>query len=693
GRIFGDLFGASLAAFAEKLEVHPPEHIPDLEDSHFSRPLYIQMAALMALRGERPKSAEALPRALVNHERRYWAKMLGATADQGEEVVHRASVLMTLSTLANGIATERMLEDILDVSDVERTELKSLYRMLTPLYPDHHQGLQGLRPDLIGEALVAQSLLGARGVELLDQVLASGSHALRRSSLTVVARLLREREDLLPVIEEVLRRHFVSCVDDCIAVCLETSGPLLEVVERAYQGLPPRLQSQASGALMQWLNYDIVPLAKLSISVRQSQVLRCLQKMSKKETSRSIEDYAAALGHLTFALKNDGQTREALAVVEQALALGPKLRGSRDNDLRQNWHLRLHSELLTVQGQNDEALASAQKALRLSRQIISAHGNKDSIELSKTLGICASCLADCGKSEEALHLSEEGLQLTRSVGRAVSKSNQNDLAVSLSIYARCLGMNGHIHKALAANKEGLGLRRALMESEPEKHRQNFALTLMTYAARLSDVGEIEEALRLTKESLSINRALAESKPERFGKVLADTLSNCMVIEAEAGNFDASVTLSEELLALYELLVQSNPERFRYSFEEGRLGGAYVRWLRDGGSMEEEARRPVAVGGNVQKQRSLDYEQHWLLAFSESTLQAVKRAKECWEKLDFSQQFSMRNKYVLLNAFSDHRFGLSDEHWRAQLVELRETRKGHIPAWMSETARLLAFPLL
>ncbi|MFK0087873.1 glycosyltransferase [Pseudomonas sp. NPDC090755] len=682
----------ALQAFAQRLEIEPPEHMPNLEDTYFSRPLYIQMAALMALRGERPKSAESLPRALVNHERRYWAKALAATEGAGDEIVHRAGILMTLSTLANGIATERVLEEILVVSEGERVEFKALYRALTPLYPDHHQGLHGLRPDVIGEALVAQSLLSARGMELLDQVLATGSSALRRSSLTVVARLLREREDLLPVIEEVLGRHFIFCIDDCIAVCLESSGPLLEVVEQVYQALPSRLQSQASGSLMPWLGFDIVPLAKLGIYVSRSQVRKYLEKKNKKETPRAVEEYLEALGLLAFALKNDGQTQEALTTIKQALALKSGIRRTRSNDLMVSWHLRVQSELLTLLGKNDESLVSAQHALQLTRQLVSPKNETNAGELARCLSICAGCMADCGRVVEALQLSEEGLQWARKLSRPTSPASQSDLAVSLSNFARCLVMNGHIQKSLAASEEGLEIRRVLMDVEPQKYRQNYALTMMNYASRLSDVGEIDEALRLIKESLSINRALSESKPERFSAVLGTTLNNCMVIEAEAGNFKGALGLATELLALYEQLVQNNQDMYLVEFEATRIECAYIRWLDNGQSMTEEAYKPVGIHSDTQSQRALEYQQSWLLAFAEQTLAAVINARASWEKLDFSQQFGMRNKHILLGAFSAQRLGACDGLWRESLAELRKIRKTRIPAWMTETARRMGFSL-
>ena len=42
----------ALHAFAKALDVPAPDIIPDLLGEHFGRPLYIQMAALLALYGE-----------------------------------------------------------------------------------------------------------------------------------------------------------------------------------------------------------------------------------------------------------------------------------------------------------------------------------------------------------------------------------------------------------------------------------------------------------------------------------------------------------------------------------------------------------------------------------------------------------------------------------------------------------------
>ena len=99
-------------AFAEKLGVATPRVVPDLEAEHFGRPLYLQMAALLALHGERPTTAEGLTKALLNHEVRYWRGLLAPFG--WAEPERLALQLLALATLAGGFATPREAQPVLD---------------------------------------------------------------------------------------------------------------------------------------------------------------------------------------------------------------------------------------------------------------------------------------------------------------------------------------------------------------------------------------------------------------------------------------------------------------------------------------------------------------------------------------------------------------------------------------------------
>lgn len=102
-----EAFMKALRAFADILHVKNPEVVPDLVGDQFERPLFIQMAALLTLYGERPITTQGLTKALLNHERRYWIGLLASFnwPDPGR----RAEQLLALATLAGGIPTSSRL--------------------------------------------------------------------------------------------------------------------------------------------------------------------------------------------------------------------------------------------------------------------------------------------------------------------------------------------------------------------------------------------------------------------------------------------------------------------------------------------------------------------------------------------------------------------------------------------------------
>jgi len=205
----------SLIAFAEKFDAEPPTLVPDLEAEHFGRPLYLQMAALLALHGERPVSPEGLTKALLNHEARYWRRLLVSFG--GNEPDRPAAKLLALATLAGGFATPKEAQRYwMDAfgETLSKANFRDLFHALAPLYPGR-QGLQPVRPDLLGEALVAQELLRSEATDLLDAVLGhSATQTMRRHALSVLARLSTRRPELYETLVEALVEHFAHCTKE-----------------------------------------------------------------------------------------------------------------------------------------------------------------------------------------------------------------------------------------------------------------------------------------------------------------------------------------------------------------------------------------------------------------------------------------------------------------------------------------------
>ena len=130
----------ALHAYAQAFGVASPDMIPELVGEHFDRPLYVQMAALLALHGEQPTSANGLTKALLNHERRYWRRLL-TNFGWAEPEVH-AQLLLALTTLAGGFETSRVAQSYwAKVNDnLKSANFNALFQALVPLYP----GKQGL---------------------------------------------------------------------------------------------------------------------------------------------------------------------------------------------------------------------------------------------------------------------------------------------------------------------------------------------------------------------------------------------------------------------------------------------------------------------------------------------------------------------------------------------------------------------
>ena len=169
-----DAYYAAIAAYAP--HTGPPVSepvVPDLADRLFETLLFVHMAALSALPGgDEPPSArsasireELLARTLAR-EQRYWAK-IAKTADPplpiDRHVRTSAVAVATLaaSTTTNSPAdlaeTAGLLEIVADLAGDDGLRRRVAW-WLRELYRPRSAWIAGLEPDLLGEALVAQTL-------------------------------------------------------------------------------------------------------------------------------------------------------------------------------------------------------------------------------------------------------------------------------------------------------------------------------------------------------------------------------------------------------------------------------------------------------------------------------------------------------------------------------------------------------
>lgn len=556
-------YQVALDTFSDRLGTTSPSHIPQLVEPHFGHPLYIHMAAMIALSGERPKSAESLTRSLVAHERRYWRN---AFSDVGLDVgvlEEQAALLMAFATLTNGLLTSRDAESVWVWAGGVKPLLTILFKRLRSLYPSP-KGLEPWRPDLLGEALIAQVLLSETGSRLLNAILQIGNRGFRQSSLTVLGRLLRNRADILDLVENALSLNFLRCADDILAACVEAPGQFPKIAERAYMRLEAKEKFLVAVQLERQMHFDILPLSGLDVEVSRTLASR-LSKARTADVDAQLK-FAHALGNLSVALNRNGQIDEALVTAEQELAILKRISKLKPNqfllDLASS--IDRNAGLLAVVGRADAAIAVAIEALEIHRQLARGGASARERDLATSLSNFAAFLSDQGRSAEAFAVSKEGLELALRLYETDQEKFIDGYLTALQNHAGRLEDQGRTEEGLKAAESVLSIRQAQADAFPERYEHNLADALGVYANFLGIVGRAPESITAEEKALEIRKKLASAKPERFAGALAGSYSNLAAICAfanlyqRANEYDMlAISIREDLARLHPIMYESD----------------------------------------------------------------------------------------------------------------------------------------
>ncbi|MDO8418232.1 MAG: tetratricopeptide repeat protein, partial [Agitococcus sp.] len=457
-----DAYHLALDTFAIRLGLaNKPQGQPDLTAPYFAYPLYVQMAALLALLGERPKSAEGLTRGLVNHEQRYWQTLVMTEQTVSSQ---QAELLMVLATLLNGIVTEREIEKLWLKLNEPKFVLRTLFRLLTPLYPHTKQGLQGLKPDILGEALIAQYLLKKQGVELLVALLGTESCSQwRESVLTVLSRLINHRDDVNPIIEQALIQSLSACAKELVSVIVATPSSLPSITLAAFNALVHQEKLQVAGILNQAITDNLLPLTSIKAAALAALVTTKAQKQHKSDNQKS--EYAGLLMDYASALDDDGQL--------------------------------------------DHSFSYTQKSFDLIRFLALKQPEKFNPDLASAFNNLAICLSEQGKLDEALDYAQQALTIYQQLAQQKPEKFNPDLASAFNNLANRLSEQGKIDEALDYAQQALTIYQQLAQQKPEKFNPDLALAFNNLAIRLSEQGKLDEALYYSQQALTIYQQLAQ----------------------------------------------------------------------------------------------------------------------------------------------------------------------------------------
>jgi tetratricopeptide (TPR) repeat protein len=553
-------FAEATRAYAAALSTPPPD-LPALTATGSSATssqepvLTIQAQALLAVletQRHRPQhpDAQTLPfdqvaEALFDHERGRWqqaAQQPGwGLADLDAPVQQRAIATLILSRAATEPDAVSALNAVPDLADATAERLARIARWAFHLYPPAPVRIQ---PDILAEWFLITQLTTTPGLSNHLNDL-TGHHI--SALLTLLAHASDHMPAAIPLYTRLIQTDplgLAAAAADA-ALTASTAQPLLDAA-LAVLISSTHLTPDILADLDYRLPPGTLPRTRAAISAATLDHIR--------ETG-TRDDLASTLARHCGRLRDLGQHREALAAAEEALAL------YRDLAAANPAHRPGVANALTGRGvslrdlgQHREALAAAEEALALYRNLAAANPSHQP-DLANALTAHGASLQDLGRYQEALAALEQALALYRDLA-AANPAYQPGLANALNNYGTSLTDLGQHREALAAAEEALALYRDLAAANPA-HQPDLANALTSRGADLTDLGRHREALAVKEEALALYRDLAAANPVHQPD-LANELNNYGTSLRELGRRREALAAFEEALALYRDLAAANP---------------------------------------------------------------------------------------------------------------------------------------
>lgn len=562
------LFREATEAFAAVLGRSERPSPPDLSAEHFGQVLFIHLAALAALAGQRPETAAGLLDATLRREARYWYQAIAGaglpqTARRGLE---QALAMLTLTDGARTAAlVRRRIERVAALRDTDQATRDAVQTLARGFYP-LEGGIDALRPDILGERLVAQEL--ARDDELLDLALGEGADApTRTAALSVLTRLAQHSEDGDLWLRRGLERHLSACAETAVKVAVKTGDPCGRILAELLDAAPVRDRRLMCDRLVEMLPDQTVVLLEVGEVVTRRRLadlrsrIRGLPKSVKQK--QQIRDLATA--HAKW-LGDLGRFDEALPLMREVVSVVRGLERQNDPGSRGNVAVTLNNlaALLWETGRLDEAELRAKEAMEIDRGLANHRfgGSHQSGNLAASIGNHANLLRQLGQYNEALTEAAEALEIYRLLNSGRSDSTLAKFAIGLGNFSYNLSDVGRFHEAVSHAEQALEIYRRLAVSQADAFSSQLPWSLSTLAIHFAGIGRYQDALAHAKEALAIRRRLADSRLDVFADRLASSLVSVAAVLGDLGQFDDALRYSKEAIPIYRSLAVTRADAFR-----------------------------------------------------------------------------------------------------------------------------------
>jgi len=571
------VFRRALDDFAIRLGRSAPERTPDLSGERFGRALYLQMAALATLEGiSTDAGADALLRAIVKHEQRFWEQRIDdpARVDHTRRKVFRnaAARLIGAITLRGGVETTAQamaLSDRVEGPGSDSVEREAFVAFLATLYPrigaTDGQGLVApLEPDLLGEQLVADVLRDPKGsldaYTFLQRTLEDAASQEWQQAFIVLGRLSIRGVDktehwmafLLALNLGVAKEPALNA-----ALAIATESESLPLADMLASRMERTNDVHFADVCITRIPEATLSLLRLSIWSYRT-FLRHLEDLEPAYRIRALR--ARLLNLLGIRLSELGLREEALAVTRQSVDLYRDLSTGESTSFLpllasslNNLGLR-HREL----GDYESALLSAKQSLRV-RQIL-ARSDPDTIRrgLASSQNNLAVIFGLAGHPIESLNAAKTAIAQYRILASKQNQAVLPSLAMALNQIAVAQLPKGEIQEALDNSSESVETYRTLYDAQPDGYLPGLAASLSTLAQTRLAAGQSRGALDAADEAVAHNRRLIKREPARFTIQLAESIAVRGRTLHALGRTAEAVACLDEAIKFFQGRAESDP---------------------------------------------------------------------------------------------------------------------------------------
>ncbi|MBF0335196.1 MAG: tetratricopeptide repeat protein, partial [Alphaproteobacteria bacterium] len=301
------IYIAARAAFAQATGRPEPDIAPDLTESHFERPLFLLMQALLNVLGEiEPSGRNHLLSRILARERHQIAAIIGDRTSAVAAI--QLAALVTLAGGAHDQAAAEMMAAACPLSqvlpDAVRKRIIDLLRRHYPRESDRAPPvwLAGVTPDILGEALVAHEV--EMDALLLPAFAKFATPAQWATGIHILLCIVRNNRSFVPHLAALLSDHTPKVL---AAIAANERGNRPELLGQVFADALAMLDPALAEHLLAHIgDDDAVPLREIALEATRL-------GLENARTSGQGDDVIAAwLNNLGVRLSALGRREEAL---------------------------------------------------------------------------------------------------------------------------------------------------------------------------------------------------------------------------------------------------------------------------------------------------------------------------------------------------------------------------------------------